>query len=182
MVGRARSVGSSPAQHNTRVRACARPQQQSSRPPPRPLPQVPANKQDQNYQHTLIHIYLLKRRKVPLGEEGAAGEAAGDAAGEETAEGAAEGAAGVAAEGAAEDAGDGEAEAAGAAQRVAMAAGGSLGEAAAAASEAAAGAGAASDAGAAPAGEAEAAQRSSELFQARRQGNALVRALAEVQL
>ncbi|PSC70389.1 lysine methyltransferase METTL21D isoform X1 [Micractinium conductrix] len=143
---------------------------------------VPANKQDQNYQHTLIHIYLLKRRKVPLGEEGAAGEAAGDAAGEETAEGAAEGAAGVAAEGAAEDAGDGEAEAAGAAQRVAMAAGGSLGEAAAAASEAAAGAGAASDAGAAPAGEAEAAQRSSELFQARRQGNALVRALAEVQL
>jgi len=39
--------------------------------------QVPTGKMDPNYQHPLIHIYLLKRRKEPLPEgEAAAAEAA----------------------------------------------------------------------------------------------------------
>lgn len=48
--------------------------------------QVPIGKMDPNYQHPLIHIYLLKRRKEPLQDGEAAGAEAdgqGAAAGED---------------------------------------------------------------------------------------------------
>ncbi|KAI7837928.1 hypothetical protein COHA_008234 [Chlorella ohadii] len=58
---------------------------------------VPTGKMDPNYQHPLIHIYLLKRRKEPLPEgEAAAAEAAAAEADD------AQGAAAAAAQGAAE--------------------------------------------------------------------------------
>lgn len=78
--------GAAPAAHLNPAPSCK--PKGSLAPALRPLFhfQVPTGKMDPNYQHPLIHIYLLKRRKEPLQDGEAAGaeaDAQGAAAGED---------------------------------------------------------------------------------------------------
>ena len=176
--------------------------------PPSPEPQVPVGKQHENYNHPLIHIYLLKRRKQPLGAEAEAGSEAGSTeAGEgaaavtEAGEGAAavteagEGAAAVteAGEGAAAvtEAGDGAAAVAAAGEGAAAAAGGGAalpGEvesARLAEADAAAAAGGGSEGDEEPpsppaGGEAASGDKHADQFQTRRMGVMLAKSLKHV--
>ncbi|KAL4448418.1 hypothetical protein ABPG75_005637 [Micractinium tetrahymenae] len=140
---------------------------------------VQAGKMDPNYQHPLIHIYLLKRRKQPLA--GAGSEAEGAVAAAEAAEEAAEGdeaeelraAAGSCAAAAAAA----QAEAAGPAAAEGGGAADGDGEPTAAAE-----AGGASSEGGKPEPQTQAAARSQQQFQTRREGSMLARMLAEVKI
>ncbi|EFN56375.1 hypothetical protein CHLNCDRAFT_144895 [Chlorella variabilis] len=143
---------------------------------------VAPNKMDANYQHPLIHIYLLKRRKQPLAEAGVEAAAAEGAAATEDGQAAAQRAGGVAgvvggvAEGEQQDAEVGAVEEedplAAAAAAAAAAAVAAAGAAAAAVEEGAGG----REEGAASSGS------SAERFQTRRQGAMLARVLKDIKL
>lgn len=138
--------------------------------------QVQAGKMDPNYQHPLIHIYLLKRRKQAAGEEGSAtgptAEAAAAAPEEPEAGQVQEDAArnSAAASGSAA-----QAQAAAAEVAEGGAAGGEGEEGGAEAVEGSCGGG-----GSSP--ESEVSARSQQQFKTRREGSMLARMLAEVKI
>lgn len=152
---------------------------------PPPHAQVPVGKQHDDYNHPLIHIYLLKRRKQPLEEGGAAADeaaladepadaAGAGAAGEPGALAPAAGAAGSAAEGQPQQAGEA---AVGEQPQAAAAAGG---EAEGSPSDQAAGEAQHPPAPASSGGAVASSDKLKEQFQTRRQGAMLARALARM--